>query len=101
MQLFQSVRRYFKAIGIIDSRQHPNSKWNWKYLLFFIALSQLVISSAGFLIFKAGAAAEYGYAFCQLLNGCAAIAVLTILIWKSENTFKLLEEFEKFIDKSE
>lgn len=102
MQLLQSVRGYFATLGInICSSQTPPSKWNWRNLGLITSLAQLAISSAAFIFFEAGTPAEYGYSICQMLNGCAAIALISICLWKCEKTFKLLEQFEDFIDRSE
>lgn len=102
MLLLQSVRKYFEVFGIYSPRSNPyNSKWNWRIVAFFISLSQLAVSSIAFSIFQAKTAAESGYSFCQALNGTAAMAINSVYLWKCEEIFKLLEQFEEFISKSE
>lgn len=102
MLLLQSVRNYFEVFGIYSPASNPyNSKWNWRIVVFFISLAQLAISSAAFSLLQAKTAAESGYSFCQALNGTAAMAIISVYLWKCEKIFKLLEQFERFVDKSE
>lgn len=102
MLLLQSVRKYLGIIGIYSPLSNqPFSKWNWRIVAYFISLSQLIISSIAFMLIKAETAAEYGYSFCQALNGFAGIAIVSIFLWKRGNIFKLLERFQEFVDRSE
>lgn len=102
MLLLQSVRKYFEIIGIYSPFASQSfSKWNWRIVAFFISLCQLIISSIAFMLIKAETAAEYGYSFCQALNGFSGMANVSIFLWKRGNIFKLLERFEAFVDRSE
>lgn len=99
MKLLQSVREYFKNIGISYSNRR-DLPINWINLVYFIAFTQIILSRGAFIVLEAKTAIEFGLAFYTFVCGLATTAAVSIIIWKNENMFNILQNLEKFVEKS-
>ena len=101
VKLFQLTRIYYKTLGIYPTKPNQKYAFNLTSLFSFLSMITINISSASFFFFKAETIDEYlrsfyvsftqfGFVFCFLVN-----------IWKASNILKLIEDYEKFIQKSE
>lgn len=102
MRLFQFNRKNFKVIGIdLDCHSSQwNSKWIWINILYVIGFAHVIIVRGAFLFVEAKTAIEYGMAFYPFASGWTAGSSIFISVWKKENMFNVIRNFEKFIEKS-
>lgn len=97
MKLFQFNNKNFKAIGIDLSY---DSKWNWINILNVIGFVHIIVVRGAFLLFRAKTLVEYGLVFYPLVSGFTAGPTVLVGIWKRGDIFKIIQKYEKFIEKS-
>lgn len=100
IKLFQFVQQCHQIIGVFPSQSNQNQRLikstKTKFLIFS---AQLMVSTAGFLVFEAKSMFEYGFTFFILISIINSIVVYLIFIWQSKNTSKFVENCEGFIEK--
>lgn len=100
MQFFQSIREFFKLIGIHPLQlEHASNNLRNVVVLLFMTLSS--ISCGAFVIYKADNIQDYSASFYTFIT--ELICVGCFLSFRSNTTtlFELMDEFEVFIDESE
>lgn len=79
---------------------NADSKWNWISILNVIGFVHLAIVRGAFIIFKAKTVVEYGLAFYPLVTAFTAGPTFLVGLWKRKDISKVIQHFEKFIEKS-
>lgn len=102
MELFQTVQKLFKKIGIHWPHQYQrySSSFNWINFVYFVGYAQSITSSSAFILFEAKTAVEYGFAFYVFITGWAAASAVSISILKKEKLFNIVQNCDKFIEMS-
>lgn len=100
MKSFELVRRYFSVLGISSLQRNQKSPFNTKnvFVLFQFILGEL--SSCLFILLEAQTFEEYANAFGMVLTLTIASFDFFICIWKSQQLFKFMKNFERMIEKS-
>lgn len=97
MKLFQFNHKSFKAIGI---DVNDDSRWNWINILNVIGFVHMILVRGAFLLLEADTIVDYGLAFYPFATGFTAGLTVIVGIWKREDIFKMIQKYEKFIEKS-
>lgn len=100
LRFFQSNRKYYQRVGIYLTKQHQNYLFNTTNIQILLALLQLSISSAIFLIFEAQTTYEISSSFYVVSATLSPAIYYIINIHQRENISKLMEGCEKLIERS-
>lgn len=100
MKSFEPIRRYFSVLGIDSLQLNQKSAFNVKNVFVLLQLILTASSSFAFILLKAQTFAEYAYGFCMVLTLIIGNFDSLICIWKSEQLFKLMNNFETIIAES-
>lgn len=99
-KLFQTLREYFKIIGIHPLQlNHGSCNLNCVIILLFMTLN--VLSAGGFLMYGADNVRDYGISYYTFITELVSVACLLSFRNNMETIFELIDEFEAFIEKSE
>lgn len=98
MKLFQFNQKNFKAMGA--DLNESDSKWNWINVLNVIGFGHMFIVRGAFILFEAQTVVEYGLAFYPFVTAFTAGLTVLIGVWKRKNVARIIQKFEKFIEKS-
>lgn len=98
MKLFQLIQKNLSTLGI-DSHQ---SKCSWRKLMMtWLIFGLTITSSVLFLIFKAKTFEEFTNNI-YITSGDSMLCIdFAIVVFKREKLFKLINDFEKFVNISE
>lgn len=99
IQLFQSVRKCYRTLGI-----HPDPQsylFNYRNLFAILCYSLSGISTLSFLLCKANTVPEYGFCIYAFTSQLCILYTLFIQMWQMPNILKLIASFEEFIGSSE
>lgn len=100
LKLFECVRKNCKLIGIDFSDQNQSYFVYSKIILIYVPTIFALISSFGFLIFKANSPQEYDMSYFMIISSCASIAYFSVIIWKVPTILEMINQFEENIEKS-
>lgn len=100
MKLFQSVQKYYRTLGVYAPQSNQNYAFNWRNLVVLFALTQGFIFTMAFCLLQAKTVREYGDSFYVSVTEFADAIYFLSNIWKMRKFFKLIEQFENFIEKS-
>lgn len=101
IQLFQSVQRYHRAMGIYHLQ--PNQHWltfNSRNLLFLMSFVQLTAATIAFSIFHAKTTIEFGTCYYAYMAEIGTIVYFFIQMRQINHFAELIEHFQEFIGKS-
>lgn len=101
MKLFQSICRFYQVVGIQPPQLNQNYSFRWMHLICVFFLIQLICTTVAFILFEAKSIVEYAEAFFPASTEIANMVNFIVCIFKITNIFQLIENFEKFIEKSE
>lgn len=97
MKILRTVQKNFAFFGI-----GPNQlKFNKRLVITWLILSLATIAGAMFIAFEAKTFQEYTTDLYTASGGAIITAILTILIVKMEKLFKLIDDIQQTISKSE
>lgn len=101
IKLFQSLRQFCETLDISYSPQfNQHRSFNWKILCILIFIIIHTVTSIAFFLFEAKSIQEYGDSFYAILSEFLCLASSPTIISKMPDIFMLIENFEKFIEKS-
>lgn len=100
IKLFQHIQKFHQIVGIHSSQSNQKQ---WSAILgktiFLISSAQLTFTIVAFLLFDAKSMFDYGLAFYILIALINNTGNYLFFIWRSENTFKFIENCVGFIEK--
>lgn len=101
IQLFQSLRQYYQTMGIyLPKNTNQGCSVNRKSSFFLFFYIQLIISSMLFFSYKAESVLEFGASFYAVISELFCTWYFLIKMFQMPKILKLIEAFEKFIEKS-
>lgn len=102
IELFKSIRKIYKFIGIFPAESNPNGSIlnasNWLHLC---CVSMSFLTTVAYLLFEATGMTEYGVAFFVSISILLAIIKYLIICWQMQNILSYIGNCEQFIEKSE
>lgn len=103
MKLFQFIRNLHKTIGLtapsFDQSNQQRCSFNFRNISILICMIELTISSILYFLFEATALNEQAESFYTCLSEIACISDFLVNIWNVPKMVKLIEKFERFIEK--
>lgn len=100
VQLFQSLREFYKIIGI-HQLQLSHSSYNWRNAGASLFMTLSMLSSSAFLIYKAEHIRDYSASFYTFITELLHLGCFLSFRNNMRNVFVLMDELEAFIEKSE
>lgn len=100
MKSFQSLSQFYQISGIFPLQPNQNCLLNSKNSYFLISMLTLLITTASFSFFKTASIADYGKSFYGVISVLIYSINFLITIYKSSDIFKLIDKFDKFMEKS-
>lgn len=100
IQLFQSLREFFKIFGLHPLQLHQGS-YNFRNIVALFFMTTSMVSSGAFFICKADNIWDYGASFYSFITELINIAGFPTFRNNMTKLFELMDEFEAFIEKSE
>lgn len=100
IQLFKSVRKYFRQLGIDPPQPSETTSINWRILSALFWFVQHFIAASAFLILEARTVIEFGTSFFGFIMVFYCVAYFLTLISQRHRIFKLIDNFELFIGQS-
>lgn len=101
IKLFQSVRKSYQMIGLDSMQSNPIPKlYNERIFFIVFSVTQWLISSAAFLVFKAETVQEIATSFYISTTELFLLATFFSLIMHMGDISKVTEALEDFIEKS-
>ena len=97
MRIFQSIRKYLAILGIEPLQPFQKKRLMTKRLVVFIIFILFFTSSLVFIGYEASSLGEYADAFYMSATLDWMIFAFGILLWKMDDIFKLIGDFEKLI----
>lgn len=86
IKLFRLFRTFHQTIGI------------QRNTIFFISSGQFTFTAAAFLVYDAESFFDYGFGFFALICIINTIIIHLLFVLHLENTFKYIDNCEKFIE---
>lgn len=98
IKLFQFAQKIHQAVGIYPSdSSRKKCSINPRNAIVFFFVGQFALSIFGFLGFEANGLFDYGFGYYLALCMVNTLIIFSLLIWKSKNTLKFIENCEEFI----
>lgn len=103
IKLFQRLKKFYHTNGLIidPSKSDQNCSFNAKNLFFLLILTISFVSVTSYFIFEAESAIERSQTFYSALAELACVFNFIFQFWKIANVLKLIDQFDRFIEKSE
>lgn len=99
--LTQLINKYFLILGIGQQQIHNSDKFNARILIAFSVEIIWFFSSIKYLLHGVHSSIEYMECLYTAISAFASAVAFTILTWKSEKLFEILNEFGSIIQTSE
>lgn len=99
--LTQLINKHFSILGIDQQQIYNSDKFNARILMAFIVNSLCIFSSIKYLLHGVHGSIEYMECLYTAISAFASAVAFTILTWKSEKLFEILNEFGSIIQTSE
>lgn len=96
MKIFESIIKYFAAIGI-TAQSRP---FNMQNLLTFVVFAIMMVVVGEFLFFEASSFREYTESIYISSIIFTIFVTFLFIIWKRENIFQFIDCFEKIAETS-
>lgn len=102
MALFQAVQKIYKTMAIHPSSSQPYQfcSLNVKLQIFLIIITQTLIASTAFFLFKANTIQSLSDSFYVSLTHVFCLIYIAIKIWKVTDILQLINQYETFIQLS-
>lgn len=101
MKLFQCVQTFYRMLGVYPPQHGQISALNPKNLLIICNLAQGFMLIGAFALFRAKTVREFGDCYYTSTTSLSHSIYVSIHIWKMAKILKLIERFERIIQKSE
>lgn len=99
IKLFQSIQKFYHTIGFKHSSK-SHSSCNCRNLFALFAITQLFITSTAFFLLEANSLQEYSTSFYGSITELDCLVYFATNFFKLRNILKLIENYDKFIEKS-
>lgn len=99
IKLFQLTQKYYHDVYIFPFKMQPNRRFNWKNVLILCVCVEQFISMLLFFIFEATSMEEFAITFFGFVGLLSSICYYLINIFQRNDLFRIIEHFEKFIEK--
>ena len=100
MELFHSIRESFQTLGVYPVQSLRETPFNLRNIFVLMCLTEMFTSSLAYSLFEAKSIGEFADSiFMSLINLAWAITFVSN-IYKISHILALIEDFEKFIEKS-
>lgn len=97
----QFVREFHRAIGICPAEPNQKrTKLNTKNKIILLLSAQYMIVTIAFLVFEAKSMFDFAIGIFITICMLNTIVIYSSFLWQCENLFKLIANFERFIEKS-
>lgn len=100
IELFQPIEMVFQSFGIQASGPKLKDRISFKFCFFVMCTVINLASSLAFFLFEAKSVADCGDSFYQTSTMSAMTFHIITYCWKSLEIHQLIEQFEKFFNKS-
>lgn len=100
VKLFQTLREFLKTIGI-HPLQLSHGLYNLRNVTVLVFMVLNALSSGAFFIYGAENIRDYGVSFYACTSELASVGCLLSFRSNMTTIFKLMDELEAFIEKSE
>lgn len=97
MELFQTVRKLYQAMGFQSS--HRNLTFNWKIFFFICSPTMVGASTGAYFILKATTTIEYAESFFMCVTEFTGITAFLMALWKFDGILSVIDRFNDFIAK--
>lgn len=97
---FYSLRECYRRVGIVPKQSHRSSPFNSKNLFILMGLFLMFISSLAYLLFEAKSIGKSADSIYMVLSSFVCVIIFLISIWKISTILELIEDYERFIEKS-
>lgn len=101
MTLSCLINKYFAILGISKQQMRTSYTFNARILMAFLVNGLCVFSSAMYITHGVNNSVEFVECLYSTSSATASAVALAIIIWKLENFFKFLNDFENVVGKSE
>lgn len=101
VQLFQSLRKYFEILGTFSPESDNSGRFNSRNIFTLLLYIQMFAAVLACTLFKATTVIEYGLNYYGYVTEVLHVFVISTQIFRMINIIKLIENCEKFIEKSE
>lgn len=102
LKLLQFTQVVYEHIGIRSSQSNQHSRSiNWRSVFMLYPPIQMTVCSLAFLLFEADNIVDAGTAFYVVDTEICCTFYYLALMWKKLKIQKLIDNFEKFVEKSE
>lgn len=93
---FQSIRKFYKNMGLYPLQTHQKFQFNWRIFSILLAFSLTFVSLTGTFLYKASTVTEYAESFYLSLTVLACTIIFLISFWQTKNIYTFIEKLEKF-----
>lgn len=100
MELFQFLRKMYRATGTHPLKIKQNYSLNVRNLFYSTSLILFCISTTAYLMVDATTVIELAETYFISLTTLAVTANFFVHFWKTSNALHLIAKFEEFIDRS-
>lgn len=102
LKLFQCTQRLCDVMGFLPSHQNPTHLHvQWKILLYLLPPISYFISSVIFLLTIANSIQDITLSILMSTSILTCVSYIAVMIWNMPGILKVIETFEKTIEKSE
>lgn len=98
MKIFQSIISNLNSEGIAWPQKHP---FNVKNITILVNLSLATILATLFLLLEAETFSDYGDSFYVIASTIVSSVIFAVIVWKTQEIFKLINSFETIIQERE
>lgn len=99
VQLFQSMRDFYKMIGI-HPLQLNHGAYNLRNSIVLLFMTSSMVSSGAFFVYKSDNIQDYSASFYAFITELIHVGFFPPFRNNMTNMFVLMDEFEAFIEKS-
>lgn len=100
MKLFHLVQNCYQTMGIYEPPQSNHLTIILRKLFFILSMMLMLFSNIGYFFYDANSISEYGNSFFTSNAQINTLIAYLISAWQMPNITKLIESYEKFIERS-
>lgn len=100
MKTFDSIKNYFKILGIISRQSTRKDLLNIQNVAFFIVIAMDLLSSIAFGYYEANSFEEYVDSFYATSSAFVCFYSYGVLFWEMPKLYRFINALEATINKS-
>lgn len=100
MVLIQLINKYFAILGISSSQLQNSHKFNARARVTFLAYGSCISSNVMYIFLEVNNLVDFVECLFMAFAAFGSSVAFTIIIWKIEKLFELLNDFENIIQES-